>query len=345
MRVIKILLFLMVALFHQGVKGQAIGDTLIGGNLPEVQVTAQHYLRYTIGSRTTQLDSAYLQINNAATLADVLQSRSPIYLKSYGNGMLSTISFRGTSASQTAVLWNGFNINLPTLGQTDFSQIPVTAVQAVQLQHGSGSANFGTGAIGGTVLLSSQANWQPGWQFRAQQDFGSFGYNFRQLAGKFSSKKVSVETSFYRRLAENNFEFKNTTQFGAPVQRQENASINQWGLTTNLNLRLNSRNIVAIRNWFTNNNDQSQPNMVAANTHARLANRNWRLMGEWTNHAKMARTIVRAAYFSDYMRYRDDNTFSETQVNTYQAQAEHSFTLAKKLTLTQAVIFNILRPR
>ncbi|QMU30322.1 TonB-dependent receptor plug domain-containing protein [Adhaeribacter radiodurans] len=333
MRLKNLLLLLVFGLLHQVAWAQAIGDTLTGGKLPEVQITARHYLRYTIGSRTTKLDSAYLGVNNATSLADVLQSRTPIYLKNYGNGMLSTISFRGTSASQTAVLWNGFNINLPTLGQTDFSQIPITAIQTVELQHGSGSANFGTGAIGGSILLSSNANWQPGWQFRAQQDAGSFGYNFRQLAGKFSTKKVNLETTFYRKTAQNNFRFKNITQFGAPYQRQENAALDQWGFTTNLYLRLNTRNTVAIRNWYTDNNDQSQPNMVAANTHARLANRNWRLMSEWVNNTNLGQTTIRAAYFADYMLYRDDNTNAETQVNTYQAQAQHSFTLAKKINV------------
>ncbi|MDQ3291696.1 MAG: TonB-dependent receptor, partial [Bacteroidota bacterium] len=333
MRLKKLFLLIFSGLIYQGSWAQAIGDTLTGGNLPEVQITGRNYLRYTIGSRTTQLDSAYLTVNNATSLADVLQSRTPVYLKNYGNGMLSTISFRGTSASQTAVLWNGFNINLPTLGQTDFSQIPISAIQAVELQHGSSSANFGTGAIGGTVLLSSAANWQPGWQLRAQQDFGSFGYNFQQLGGQFSKNKISVETSFYRKVAQNNFKFKNITQFGSPIQRQENAALDQWGFTTNLYLKLNKNNTFAIRNWYTDNNDQSQPNMVAANTHARLANRNWRLMSEWINRAKVGKTTVRAAYFADYMHYRDDNTDSETQVNTYQAQAEHSFTLAKKISV------------
>ena len=333
MRLVLFLNFFLASLFIPAARAQVTPDTLTGQDLAEVQVIGQHHPRFTLGSRETHLDSTYLQLNNANSLADVLQSRTPVYLKTYGNGMLSTISFRGTSASQTAVLWNGFNINLPTLGQTDFSLIPLTAVQGVQLQHGSGGANFGTSAIGGAVILSSRANWQPGGQLQVQQDAGSFGSYFSQVGGKYSTQKVSLETSFYRRTAQNNFKFKNTTQFGAPYQRQKNAALHQWGFTTNLHLRLNSRNTLAIRNWYTDNDNQSQPNMVAANTHARLANRNWRLMSEWNRQSKLGLTAVRAAYFADYMHYRDDNTNSETLVNTYQIQGEQNFILAKKINV------------
>ncbi|QNF33183.1 TonB-dependent receptor [Adhaeribacter swui] len=326
-------IFLAATLLMPAARAQVTPDTLTGEDLAEVQIIGQHHPRYTLGSRETQLDSSYLQTNNAASLSDALQSRTPVYLKTYGNGMLSTISFRGTSASQTAVLWNGFNINLPTLGLADFSIIPLTAIQGVQLQHGSGGANFGTSAIGGAVILSSRTNWQPGWQLQAQQDAGSFNSYFSQLAGQYSTKKVSVETSFFRREAQNNFKFKNITQFGAPDQCQENAALYQLGFTTNLHLRLNTRNTLAIRNWYTDSDNQSQPNMVAANTHAQRANRNWRLMSEWNHHSKLGLTAIRGAYFADYMRYRDDNTNSETAVNTYQIQGEQNFILAKKINV------------
>ncbi|GAB2500841.1 hypothetical protein GCM10027187_75720 [Streptosporangium sandarakinum] len=64
----------------------------------------------------------------------MLQQRSPLYLKSYGNGMTATVAFRGTTASHTAVLWNGFNIALPTLGLSDFALLPPSAQTNVHLQ-------------------------------------------------------------------------------------------------------------------------------------------------------------------------------------------------------------------
>ena len=326
-------LFFCISLLPLAARGQVPQDTVTGSNLREVQIIGQHSADHTIGTRKTTLDSAFLQLNTGSTLAEVLQTRTPIYIKTYGNGMLSTVSFRGTSASQTAVLWHGFNINLPTLGQTDFSLIPLSSLGSVEIQHGSGGSNFGTSAIGGAILLTAKTPGQPGWQLQAQQDAGSFGYTFSQAAASYTTHKASVEASLFHRQAQNNFRFKNTTQFGEPYQRQENAALHQWGFTTNVHLQVNARNTLAIRNWYTSSDNQSQPNMVAANTHARLSHQNWRLMSEWNHSSSLGNTAVRVAYFDDFMHYQDDNNNSDTKVKTYQAQAEHRFILANRVNV------------
>ena len=48
-------------------------------------------------------------------LADILSKETPIYIKSYGPGSLSTISIRGAGASHTQLYWNGIAINPPLL--------------------------------------------------------------------------------------------------------------------------------------------------------------------------------------------------------------------------------------
>ena len=57
--------------------------------------------------------------------------------------MLSTISFRGTGAGHTSVIWNGVNINQPTIGQTDFSLFPVFAFDDIRIFYGASSSIFG----------------------------------------------------------------------------------------------------------------------------------------------------------------------------------------------------------
>ena len=69
--------------------------------------------------------------------------------------MMSGISMRGSSPQQVAVRWNGININSFSLGQADFSILPAVAFDEVKVHAGGGSALFGSGAIGGSVLLSS----------------------------------------------------------------------------------------------------------------------------------------------------------------------------------------------
>ena len=72
-----------------------------------------------------KLDTLVLQSKSTSSLSDLLIQHSPVFIKTYGPGGTSTASFRGTTASHTLVLWNGFQLNAPSLGQVDFSTIPV----------------------------------------------------------------------------------------------------------------------------------------------------------------------------------------------------------------------------
>src|ERR1044072_950923 len=85
--------------------------------LKEVAVYGIPVTQYAIGAKVDKITSG----DQVQTLSDALADNVSLYLKSYGNNQLSTIALRGTTASQTAVLWHGININPPTLGQTDLS--------------------------------------------------------------------------------------------------------------------------------------------------------------------------------------------------------------------------------
>ena len=94
--------------------------------------------RFAVGSRRLELDSAVLAQYRGGTWPTCCRPARPLALKNYGPGQLATIALRGTSAQHTAVLWNGLNIMLPTLGQNDFALLPVGATTRVSLQPGPG---------------------------------------------------------------------------------------------------------------------------------------------------------------------------------------------------------------
>src|SRR5690606_22370891 len=73
--------------------------------------------RFMSGQKNLNIDSVSFHQNSNQTLGEFLLTQTPIIVKNYGAGQLASVSFRGTSASHTAVLWNGININYPSLGQ------------------------------------------------------------------------------------------------------------------------------------------------------------------------------------------------------------------------------------
>jgi len=99
---------------------QMIFDTLY---LDETEIISFQYDRNTpVSSR--EIDTLVKSELNHLSLAELLSAHTPVFVKAYGKGTLATASFRGTAASHTKVLWNGFEINSPMLGQVDLSLVP-----------------------------------------------------------------------------------------------------------------------------------------------------------------------------------------------------------------------------
>ena len=131
---------------------KAQGDSIV---LKSVTVYGLPEEKYLAGSSIIQLDSTLQTQQESHHLGELLTFQMPLYFRNYGNGMISGISMRGTSPSHTAVLWNGININSYSLGQADFSILPAVAFENVKVHVGGGSARFGSGAFGGSILLTS----------------------------------------------------------------------------------------------------------------------------------------------------------------------------------------------
>ena len=119
-------------------------------------VLSDVYLKSNNKSQSVQVLNDSVISKNQSSLSDLLNYNSSIYFKQYGRGQLSTVSFRGTTASQTAVVWNGININSQLTGETDFNTITSNDYNSISVKAGGGSVLYGSGAIGGTVHLNNE---------------------------------------------------------------------------------------------------------------------------------------------------------------------------------------------
>jgi hypothetical protein len=140
--------------------GKAQDTTL----LQTVNVTALKSLDFSAGKRTDQIDSSTKQNFTFHSLADLLQLNSGIFIKNYGPGALAGTSMRGGNASQTAILWNGINIQNAMLGQNDLSLLPSVMFNDMKVEYGGSSALWGSGAVAGSILLGNKANFKKGFE-------------------------------------------------------------------------------------------------------------------------------------------------------------------------------------
>ncbi|WP_438863362.1 TonB-dependent receptor plug domain-containing protein [Neptunicella sp.] len=97
--------------------------------------------------------------SGALSLVDLLRGQAGLaFSQSGGKGALTELRMRGSEANHVLVLVDGVAINDIGQGDTvDFSQINLSDVQQIEILRGPQSALWGSGAIGGVILISTQA--------------------------------------------------------------------------------------------------------------------------------------------------------------------------------------------
>ncbi|MFT6838416.1 MAG: vitamin B12 transporter, partial [Sediminicola sp.] len=105
MEIKQLLLILSLLSFWMGAGQQ---DSVIV--LDEVILSDAKLRHFSKGLKVQVLTDSTIS-RSGPSLTNLLQFNSNIYFKENGYGMVSSASFRGTNASQTAVIWNGININ------------------------------------------------------------------------------------------------------------------------------------------------------------------------------------------------------------------------------------------
>lgn len=132
---------------------------------------------------------------NPISLSEILRFQSPVFIKENGRGMVSSPSFRGTTAQQTAMVWNGIIINSIFLGQGDLNNLDILGAETVEVKAGGGSVIYGSSAVGGSVHISSKLPYGKGWSSRFFTEGGSFGTFANNIRTAFSNDKMTFAAS------------------------------------------------------------------------------------------------------------------------------------------------------
>jgi iron complex outermembrane receptor protein len=247
--------------------------------------------KFLAGSTFHSLDTTLRKNQASQHLGETLSNDFAIYFRNYGNGMVSGINLRGTSPQHTAVLWNGININSFSLGQADFSILPVSSTDNVSVHSGGGSARFGSGAIGGTVLLNS--NIQNDAPLRATLEIGSFGKYFGSLQSAWNIKQWTFRSRLYHQQSENDF------PVGSHGERQENAAILQDGFLQDIQYQVDNANQFAVHYWYHRSDREVQANAGGANSNAEQQDINHRLSFQYMSNGKSGNLKATTGFVHD----------------------------------------------
>ncbi|MCR5498007.1 MAG: TonB-dependent receptor plug domain-containing protein [Paludibacteraceae bacterium] len=209
------------------------------------------------GASSLSASNTSIEMQRHKSIADFLAQHTPYPVRQNGNGMMTTLSLRGTSASHTQVIWNEITISPLTMGQTDYSILPTYFFDKIDVYPGGESAIFGGGAIGGAVTLSSGADNPTPARLTIDAGLGSFGKKSAGLRSHIGNKKAQNETALFFNQCDNDFPFS----YRGEGMRQKNASYFNYGILNQTNIRINQWNTLGGDVWFTKYNRDIQPMM------------------------------------------------------------------------------------
>ncbi|MBR3526733.1 MAG: TonB-dependent receptor [Bacteroidales bacterium] len=313
-------------------------------------ITADRPMR-DIGIQETKLDTVALRDNIALSIADVLTFNSSVFVKQYGRGSLSTIAFRGTSASHTQVSWNGMKINSPMLGMTDFSMIPSYFIDDASLLHGTSSLSMSGGGLGGAVVLSTEPADYKGFGLQAVQGIGSYGTFDEFLRLTWGDEHWQTSTRAVYTSSRNDFTYRNYNKKvdgRYPVDTNRCGSIRDLHILQEVYYNTGHGDRFGLNAWYMSStrgvpmlsvdyrNNQNYINQQGENTLRSVLSWDHERY-RWKLHTKAGYNGTRQAY--DFIRDKGNGQMvqmveSRSRINTVYGQAEAEFFLPGNWMLT-----------
>lgn len=173
--------------------------------LEPIVVTATRYPEYlkNIPAFVTVLTKENLRSINSLSLSQGLKNISGIDIKSSGGfGQVSTLSLRGSSASQVLVLLDGRPLNYINTGIFNLSDFPTEQVERVEIVRGPLSSLYGANALGGVVNIISLIPKES--QATGSLSFGSFNTQVYSLNLSQNYNKFRLSFGTDRESSDNN---------------------------------------------------------------------------------------------------------------------------------------------
>ncbi|MGY5848416.1 TonB-dependent receptor [Salegentibacter sp. HM20] len=268
--------------------------------------------------------------NNDPALSTLLKFNTPIHLRENGYGMVASASFRGTSAQQTAVVWNGININSQFTGQTDFNTIATGNFDQVAIRPGGGSVLYGSGAIGGSIHLNNKLSFDGKFQNFAQLQAGSFDTYNALYRGKISTEKTSLRLSVSHNSSRNDYEYWDTGIFN------ENGDFFNTGLSASVAHWINETNILKFHSNFFNS-QRAFSGTLTAPSKSKFRDQNSRNLLEWKALLGKMTSSLKLAYLEEHYKYyenRDREEHNFGNAGTGIIKYEFNYEIKQNLQLT-----------
>ncbi len=285
-------------------------------------------------SRTEIIDTAAINRITLSSLAELLNIKSSAFIKDNGGGRLATISIRGTSASQSNISWNGLNLNTPTLGLYDMSQMPIFFTERVAIQYGGNGSLSGSDAIGGTINMSSAPAFNKGLQLRTMNNVSSFNDFEEGMKISYSNSNVSLKSAVYRHDAENNYQLKEAGNNSS--YKQPHAAYFQNGLLQEITW-LKKKDLISCHFMLLTARHETPPLLSSSSKISEQVQHDnqLRLVTRWQHEGNKSGYMVSVGMLDDKIKYEDPliSLSDQSSGQSFQGSAEWRYRFQKSVLL------------
>ncbi len=306
--------------------------------LPEVVLSDVKLRDFSKGNAIQNInDSTITRSTNVLT--QLLQQESVIYFRENGPGGVSSASLRGTSAAQTAVVWNGININSQLNGQTDFNTIATRNYDNLSVRTGGGSIPYGSGAIGGSVHLTNDIRFGDRFENDLILSYASFNTPSGHYKSTYATDNFYIDAGVDYRKSDNDFEYLDTDQIN------ENGEFENTNLNLNLGIKLAPKHLLKVyHNSYLGNRNFS--GTLTAPSDDGFKDRNARSLVEWETLAKKYTSKLRVAHIFEQFEFFPSGLEADIstigKANRFTANYDFTYRFSKKTSLKTIVDYTTI---
>ena len=160
----------------------------IAAELDTVVVTATRIAQhnYKIAGNVTVITKEEIEASNARSVPDILKEALGIYVFDKNTAKTAVVDMRGFGDSATSnvlVLVNDRKINSVDISGADLIQVPIEAVERIEIIRGAGSVLYGDNAVGGVINIITK------------KGIGEFSGRLGGVYGSYDTRGVDLEVS------------------------------------------------------------------------------------------------------------------------------------------------------
>jgi iron complex outermembrane recepter protein len=164
-------------------------------NLDDIVVTPSRMAQrnYKVASNVTVIDSEQIAASGAQTVVDILKESMATSVYDKGSAKSSTVDIRGfadTAVSNVLVLVDDRKVNSIDIAGPDLLQIPLNAVERIEILRGAGSVLYGDNAVGGVINIITKKG-KGDFKGRVGSTYGSYDSRSIDLEGSGSRNDIS----------------------------------------------------------------------------------------------------------------------------------------------------------